>query len=501
MVRIRINSMACISLEEIPSEVLDQIKASFTYVNPDYAKCERMASRDRRLRYRLAKISQTIENYQITDTELQVPRGGIAKLREILSGAGLKRAIVDERVGGRAIPAYPHRPDASNPTGGELRWYQEEAIEAAIARENCLLRAPTGSGKTTTAIGLIARLKQKALVIVWNQGLLKQWTQRLSKELGVTAGTIGGGVFSVGNITVAMQQSLHAMVKRGKWPEPLRDIGVVVCDEVQRFAASTFLDVMNKFSARYIIGISADETRSDRKEFLIYDVFGAVAHEVTRDELIEDGAILDVECRMIPTEFEARWYLEQIERKVAPDHVRLMDEIACNKTRDQLAIDVICENLQAGEQVMVFVMRVEHARRLAKQLAGYAPTGLMIGGGKAEKAEFDASIEGLRDGSIRVVVGTIQAIGTGLDVPSLSCGVLMTTIGGNKQLYNQIRGRLSRPGTASATLYVLWDYRLGVGTLQRMIRWNRNSLVLDKGEWIAGRKYLKEIYGSENADE
>jgi len=501
-----------LSLASLPEHVAAELREQCTYANPTRAKLERLALRDWRIRCRVRNMPPIITTWLQQDGvngegEFSLPRGAMNKLRATLRAAGLSWTVRDERVEGDPIALdLRHCPDPDAPGGGELRPYQADAVQAAIARQNCLVRAPTGSGKTTTAIAMLARLRRRALVVVWTSGLLEQWKERLQRELGLTdeqIGIVGQGSWIVRDITLAMQQTLASAFRREdeRIVDLTRRCGVLVCDEVHRFAADTFLGVVDRFPAKYRIGFSADETRSDGKEFLIYDMFGAVAHEVPQEELIENGAVLDVECRVIPTEFQAPWYVAQLQNGVAPDFSRLLDEIIGDAERNAIVVQLAKQEVNAGEQVIVFSQRVEHVQRLDAELSACGVrTGIMLGG-EDWKPQFESAREGLRNGNVRAVIGTIQMVGTGIDIPSLSRGILAAPIGNNRQLYGQIRGRLSRPGKTDSVLYVLWDKNIqGRSVLRRLVAWNRVCVVRDNdGGWVDGRVVLKQLEESDGA--
>lgn len=487
-------------LAGLPEEVRAELEERCTYANPARHKLERLArgsagKKRGALQHALRSEPARISTWREEGDSFTLPRGALGKVREVLRAAGLGWSYVDERTRGEVSAGYlasvVHRPDPSAPEGGALRWYQEEASEAAAARQNCLLRAPTGSGKTSTLIGLIARLRLPTLIVVDSSELLRQWHGRLTAELGLAPadiGQIGGGAKVIKPVTIGMRQSL--MSSAGALS---RAFGVVIVDEVHRSAASTFFGVVDAFASRYRIGASADETRADGKEFLVYDTFGEVAHEVTREVLITSGDVLDVECRIIPTDFRADWYVEQREAG-SPDFNRLLDEMTADAARNALALDVAGAEVAAGEQVLVLTHRVEHAQRLSGGLTEAGATSdVMLGG--VEWAERRATaIDAMRGGLLRVACGTIQSIGTGIDLPSVGRGVLATPIGANRQLYGQIRGRLCRPAEGkSAVMFVLWDQHVsGAAPLRRLLEWNRSVVVRDaSGVWVEGRAFLK----------
>jgi len=511
-----IDSRLRLALEDLPADVVEELKTRCTYDNPARGKLEKIAkgAKGRKaiaLKYAAAREPETIATWQVelvsdVETWLTLPRGALGKVRDALTYRALAWSYDDRRSVGSSVRAgrepsaadrieWTHRPDPSAADGGKLRWYQEEAVRACIAKQNCLLRAPTGSGKTSTLIAIIARLGLRTLVIVDNSELLRQWTARLSAELGADVGQIGGGVNRVTGVTVAMRQSLQ------RWKGDRRQFGVVMVDEVHRAAASTFMDIVDRFPSRYRIGASADETRADGKEFLVYDIFGEVAHEVTRDLLIDDGSVLDVECLVVPTDFRADWYVAQ-RASGQPDFHQLLDEITADADRRALVRDLVKSEVDGGEQVLVMAQRVELCERINAELVAAGVGSDLMLGNVANLERRQATLDGLRDGSMKVGVGTVQAVGTGIDIPSVGRGVLTTPLGSNRQLFGQIRGRLCRPGEGKrAALYVLWDqWVVGAATLKRMIDWNRVVKVrATDGTWVDGRAYLKR-WKEENKD-
>lgn len=505
MVNVRVDSCLRVRLDQLGAEVGLQLQAEFTHDNPDYAKIVRI---NRRAAF---AVPTKIRTYAVTTDDdgawLCLPRGGAQKLRAVLRQHGLSWQFTDQRTEGAGfyrgqIP--DHHPLGVGVEGG-LWAHQEEVVEAAIRRENCVVRAPTGSGKTTAAIAFIARVQLPALVIVWNSALLQQWVRRLEKELGLRPAEVGlvkGSTFDLQPVTVAMQQTLWRL-NDIKWRALDATFGVVVCDEVQRFAAATFLKVIRRLSARYRVGISADETRADKKEFLIYDEFGGVEAAIDQRRLVAAGVVHDVEVRIVPTRFQAPWYLEQKAEAAAairegrqpepPDYTRLLDEMVQDDDRNHLAMRLVRQEVARGQQVVVLSERVEHCRRFdAMAVEAGFPSGTMVGDRSEER---EATIAGMMSGELRVAAGTIQAVGQGMDFPAVGRGVVVTPLAKNRQLWGQVRGRLCRTteGKTDAVIYYLWDQAVfGWRHLQNLKAWNRRAKVLADGRWVELAEYLKE---------
>ena len=490
-VRVLVDSRIVIRELDIPAEVATQLKADFTHVNPQREMLRRIGKP-------FWAEPKEIVTWAQDDEFLTFPRGGMDRVRERLAEAGLKRHVVDERESGALAELPEHRV--------KLHEFQEVTAGLCLTGECGIIRAPTGSGKTTIAFAVASRAQLATLVIVYNVGLFDQWVKRAKKELGLEAdelGVIRGSKRKLRPLTIAMQQTLSA---RGVDEQMQAYFGMVIVDEVHRAAAATMYSAVDPFPARYRIGISADHRRKDRREFLTEDLFGKVVDDVSRKELIKSGHVLEVQIRVIPTDFEAPWYGmptekngegEQVETGMLVDTTRLNRELGEDFARNQLGLSIVIDEQAEGEQVLVFSHVREHCMVLDQSLvARHVRTGFLIGG-EDYRREFRKTIAGLESGDVRVGVGTFQAVGQALDMPTVAVGVCMTPIASNRQFFNQVRGRFCRTsvGKTSARLYYLWDHKVfGRKHLANIVAWNADVVVQDSdGRWVEGRQYLKRL--------
>lgn len=462
----------------LPGDLCDELRLLFTHDNPAWHT-------KRALGLPTDGEPRLIETWEVeNETRVSFPRGGMSRVRTFLREKGYAYVVEDLRSRGapdqcglipdQLIDLYP---------------FQAEMRDAAIARENCYLRAGTGAGKTCIAFGIAAKLKVPTLVLLPNAGLLEQWQERAESELGLKKkdlGLIRGPKWDLRPLTLALPQTLSARKERA---EELNEyFGALVMDEIQIAPAKTFFESVNMVAARYRVGISADESRKDRKEFLCHDLFGdEPAAEKTRQELIDEGYVLDVQVRVVPTDFRADWYgLPDREREL--DFNRLLDEMMADPDRAALLLSMI---RQVQDQCIVFAHRREHCRTIDRELsAGGMRTGFLIGGDDY-KPEFRKTAAGLKDGTVQVGVGTFQAAGTGIDLPKVGLGVAATPIAGNRQFFGQVRGRLCRiaKGKKSATLIYLWDRNVYPRHLDNLVSWNNDVKVLDGGKWVDARHH------------
>jgi superfamily II DNA or RNA helicase len=468
---VRVDSRLRIPLAVLPESVADELRARFVHPNPAYP------SKD-------PQEPAVYRTWRHDGDDLALPRGGMGRVREVLRSAGLAWSVEDARTWEHPAPDFPdHRL--------ELRSFQGRMIDAAEAKQNCLLRAHTGVGKTTALLALLARLKRRSLVQVWTSNLAKQWVARCGTELGIReedVGEIRGDVTRISPwVTIAMQQTIYSRFERGDLSLASM-FDVVALDECQRGGAPTVVAAVDPFESRYRIGVSADERRHDEKEMLIYDVFGDVACEVGEAEAIESGATVDVEIYVVPTNFTAPWY------RYRQDFNRLLAQMTEDEERNALALRIAKTVVDQGEQVLMFTHRIEHARTLDSRLVGMGIRSGALLGGKEQEIAFARAAAGFRSGDHRAGVGTYQAIGQGIDLPSVSRGVCLTPIGNNKQMVGQVRGRICRSsdGKDFGRLYYLLDVGIyGAKPVRNFVSWFKTVRVWNGAEWADGASWLK----------
>jgi superfamily II DNA or RNA helicase len=465
---------------------ITELKSEHEHPNPEYQKAKFFGFKKR--------IPRQIVTWQ-GDTEVSFPRGSLSKVRAALGPIGARiddrRTLGDADLTGK-IPKH-------QPPSGALWPHQEMLASVADAAQNALVRSAAASGKTTAALALASRLNLPTLVVVHNANLFDQWITRCVKELGVPrswVGIIRGPKRKLGPITIGMQKTLY-----GCAAEVAPAFGLVIVDEVHRSAARTFLEVVDQMTARYRVGVSDDERRSDGKEFLIYDMFGPVVGEASHDDLVRQGYVMDVAVRVVPTEFRADWYqkLEPNEKLMA--YQRLMELMATNDARNAQAVRDVPLDVASGHQVILFVDRVEHALTLDRMMnARDIRSGFVVGEHPEESAE---TLRRFGDGRANVVFGTYQALGTGIDMPRVSRGVFVTPIANSakgRSQFKQYRGRFARAvdGKAQPEVAYLWDrYVFGSKPLRHLCRWARDVRVEWRGRLVSGREVLKEIEDDE----
>jgi superfamily II DNA or RNA helicase len=491
-----VDSRIRIPLALLSQKVREELQAEFTHDNPDHEREERLV-KARGWRRKGPPIQSKILTWTEEDGTLTLPRGRFARIREILPSNGYDFNISDHRMEGTG----PRHSGYKLQSHIDPKQFQIEACRIAIETQNCIIRAPTAAGKSVIAEMIAAELGLCTLVLVQTDELFKQWKRRLHSELGIPESEIGeikGAKHKIKPITIGSVATVSRHVAKYK-----KTFGVVIFDEVQRAAANTFYPAVDGLDAKYRIGISADERRKDRKDFLIYDLFGRVAMNIERKMLIEQKFVYDAEVRLVETNFEAPWYtkLLPIEKQDETVFNRLLAQMTTNEERNALIVKLATEQMKADHVTLVFSHRVQHCVNLRADIVAHDSRVGIVVGEEQYVRESDETIAGLTSGKILTAVGTVQSIGTGVDLPAVDRGIATTPMHSNPQQAGQMRGRIvrvDRSPTARKTdaiLYVLWDRKVhGLVPLRKWLQINKGNVSVwdPKTERIeSGKSYLR----------
>lgn len=149
---------------------------------------------------------------------------------------------------------------------GELRDYQIPITDLLIShlkeKFGGALCVPCGRGKTSMAINVACRLKQKTLVIVHKSFLLDQWVGALKKFTDGKIGTIRGKIIDVENcdFVIGMIQSISMKDYEDNLFE---QFSMVIYDEAHHCASKVFSNSLKKINTKYKLALSATPYRGD----------------------------------------------------------------------------------------------------------------------------------------------------------------------------------------------------------------------------------------------
>ncbi len=424
------------TLKNAPDEVKKFLQKKLTLPNPKYQSAQKYS------RWGVGKkFPRHLYFYKDRRAGLIMPRGFARDaVLACLEICGKQPDIIDKR---RLLPQVKMQ------FNGVLRDYQQAAVADIMGRDFGVLEAGTGSGKTIMALQVIALRSQPALIIVHTKELLYQWAEKIKQFLGIEAGLIGDGRYSIGSVTVAIVNSAR---KRLDELRPL--FGFILVDECHRVPASLFTDVITAFDSQYSLGLSATAYRRDEvMTKLIYFYLGRRVHQVKSHELQDNGAILKPEIIFRPTSFTYPY---------RDDYAAMLSCLTLDDDRNRLIATDVIKEAKTGRIILVVSDRVEHCERLAELIKekGGEPAILT---GRVKTVDRSEIVAGLRNNKIKILVATVQLIGEGFDAPGLASLFMTTPIKFSGRVLQTI-GRVLRP-EAGKKAYV-FDYLDPVGVLE-----------------------------------
>lgn len=401
-----------------PNEaIINYAEENLVIENPDYIRNERLG-------YSNYRTPRYLVFYEINGNELILPFGCLADLFKRFPFAIFENRIVLGK----------HITYKSNI---KLFDYQERMCEKAINAKNGVLVMPAGSGKTQTALEMIARLKLKTLWITHTIDLLNQSYDRAKtnfEEVGL--GKIANGRIEIGShITFATVQTLKSIDLQSYADE----WDCVIVDECHRICgtpakAGMFYKVINKLVARYKYGLTATPYRNAKgTEKAMFGLIGQVIDEL--DKLVIGDRIIPATIVKVSTEFgEIPEECEETDGTIK--YASLTTALAQDIKRNDLILNLLkkCKD----NYTLVLADRVEQMYYLQKKL-GY---GNVIDG-KTKKDKREKAIQEVRDGNVKVLFATYGLAKEGLDIPRLD-RLILASPHRDKATIIQAVGRVER---------------------------------------------------------
>jgi len=406
-----------------PATLLGEIQKAMTLPNPEYAEAVKHGRWT-------GGMPQDLMFYKDTGEAISFLRGYARTVAALLQQGNASFDIEDRR---RELQPVHFQ------FKGELRDYQKQAVDAALERDHGVLEMPTGAGKTTAALSLIAARKQPALVLVHSLELAHQWIERARQFLGVDAGLFGNGKKEIKPLTIATHQTARKHLH-----ELPRHFGYLIADEVHRAPALTYAEVIQAFDCRYLTGLTATGYRRDGLGRLIYLLMGDRVYQVDRGTLEKQGAILRPQVITRPTAFEYHYQ---------NDYSAMIEALTTNRARNRLIIDDVERGINGTGAALLVSDRVRHLEILASMLNHPRQAVLT---GKTPKGERARIVADLEAGKVDVLFSTTALIGEGFDAPGLDRLFLASPIKYRGKLIQAV-GRILRP--APGKIARIYDYQ------------------------------------------
>ena len=423
-------------LSGAPEELRAAIREQLTVDNPKYLAAQRYS------RWVGTRIKPKLYFYREQGSDLVFPRGfgnrAVLLCRRLLGGDPV---LIDQR---RKVA--PIHCDFI----GELRPYQQEAVQALTGHSFGVLEAGTGSGKTVMALKVIAGRRQPTIILVHSRELLEQWMDRIATFLNMRAGQAGGGRYDPRPVTVAIVNTA-----RNHLDDLVPRFGHLIVDECHRVPATLFTEVVSGFDTFYMLGLSATAFRREvGMTRLIYSYMGDRVHAVPPEVLTETGAVVRPDLIQQETAFFAPY---------TGEYPRLIKALTLDQERNTLIVHDVVERTQQDNEGTVLLVsdRVAHCQELMTRLRQQGIIAEMLTGSISLAARTEI-VQRVQKGEVQVLLSTLQLISEGFDCSGLSTLVLATPIRFEGRLL-QVVGRIMRPAEGKKALVIDYvDSKVGV---------------------------------------
>lgn len=337
--------------------------------------------------------------------------------------------------------------------GYTLRPEQLMLINKATAGQRGVIKAPTGTGKTIIALGLISQYTyHHALILVHRLDLLNQFYERMvqagfgPKDICLVSGSSKPPVKDLLTkpYTVAMVQSY------GKYPIKKLCIGyeVIIGDEIHHCieANSKYGKIMRTHLAPVKIGFTATVPTDHKDALMLEGLVGPVIGELSIAEAVGMGSMAEPHVTLINVPYNTN----------VGEHRKWKDlykhGIVNNRVRNGLLLKAVKERLAKGLTCLIMVKELAHGNNLSKlaQLMGFDAVFIH---GKHASGERNRVREALNNRELNCVI-TTDIWREGVDIPTLN--VVVNAAGGKSEIQTlQVIGRGARRAEGKDTVEII----------------------------------------------
>lgn len=430
----------------LSSKALITLKRLAVIYNPDFyeKQAKRMSTYN---------INRIIELYKEKDDYISLPRGCLNDLISIIKSINVEYELIDKR---------PKLSEINFVATLNLYENQKEAVDCLVQYENGILTAPTGSGKTIIGIEIIHRLKRPTLILVDQVKLINQWKERIENfaeiyngEKKISPGILYGSKKKItGIVDIASIKSITDEL------DIYDKYEIIIGDEIHHIASRTYENIIRKFKARYVYGLTATPKRSDHLEKIVYKSIGDI-----RFEMKKQNSTFEKILKPRFTKFKNK------------DDYKLMTyndlctELYKNDERNIQIVEDIIKEYNNFRNIIVLTERNEHIDILYDLLKKNCNNVFKSKGTDNVKSKklFNEQIKQID--SQYIIISTSKYLGEGFDLPSLDTLFLTMPFKWRGKV-SQALGRIGRvhDGKKQVIVYDYVDIKIGLFAHQFQLR-------------------------------
>ena len=395
---IRLGNQILLNKNQITKDLANFLRSNLNFINSEYIIKQKIG----RSVYNVQKYFNLIKE---SKDSVMVPRGFLSQLLDFCSEKKIDFEIIDKR---KKLDQVPFKSKI------QLKGEQREVIDICEDKQEGVIVAPPGFGKTIIGLELITKKCQPALIIVHRKQIFDQWVERIQDFLGLIKkdiGQISGSKKKVSKyITVAMVQSLAKF-------KGLKDLGesfgTIIIDECHHIPAKSFRKVITNFNPYHIFGLTATPKRKYNDEKMIFLYIGDIicnADEIIQDtpKIFEEEILLNISDTNLYFPYDNKTDDFQILSKI----------IVFDSDRNRLITEDIKRELGLGRKILVLTERKEHVEVLNIYLKSLCEVITVTGDDSRSLREI--KMKQIEAGNFQVLITTGQLLGEGLDIEDLN---------------------------------------------------------------------------------
>lgn len=260
--------------------------------------------------------------------------------------------------------------------------------------------------------------QDKTLILIDSVDLAKQLREEVSEIIDEKVGLIGNGVYDERRVTVGIDKTLLAnrcgKRKKKKIDNYLESVSYLIYDECHHLGSPTWRKISRRcknasirhgFSATPITAnYKTARGNKDNKNLYLYGYAGPVIYEKRLSDLVDRGWLAEPKINIV--RHDLYWdgnpydvYTEEYERIIVQDEER----------NDKIA-KIAKKHYREDEQVVGFVDRLEHGKRIEKKLINEYNLGnraVEFVNGQDPNKWRENKINEFKNGELPILIGTV----------------------------------------------------------------------------------------------
>mgnify|MGYP003115384975 FL=1 len=291
--------------------------------------------------------------------------------------------------------------------GYEPRDYQKVLIDKALELKSCIIKAPTGAGKTIVIGSILKALEGKTGLLFFNKKQLLTQTSEFLTKCGIEHGVAFGDGVDIKPLTLVTIQSIDKVID-----SHLKYSEFIMFDEIHEFAKGKVArKVLSSFpKATYRIGLTATPPKDRFSRLTLTSFLGREIEEVTAKELADSGYLTTPSIQLIelpdvdPLATEKMGYPE------------IYDEYIINNTgRNEIIVNIVKNITDDNAKILILTKNLSHAKYFKDNI----PNSFQLEGKDSLEHRNKTLKEFIDKKGPSVIIGTI-IFQTGIDIPELT---------------------------------------------------------------------------------